>query len=452
MNLSRGFSAKKPGSLGEVLQVILPLMAVALSENLMIFFDRIILAHYSLLSFNSVTIASQAIEILQYAIWAIASMTEVFIARLYAHKKLTLLARPIWQMIYLSIFSIPLVFIIGLLSVPIVLHGALYTNAAPYYLIMMATIPLIGIIAAISGFFIGQGKLKIVVYTTLFSSLVNLALDFILIFGINHFVPAFGTTGAAISAVISLFLQMLWLGLAFFTRHNRKKFKTTNAKFCSKEFKKLLKLGLPIALTHSGEMLAWLVILKLISATNITNLTIISIGSTLYLVFAFVIEGVYRGLTTISSYYYQLKESYLVKKSFSSCLFLLITFMLLLLLPFFIFPNIIINLFNLANMKNDFIQVMAINMRYIWLYFFLLAIFWLYAALMTAKNKTKTIMFINIISIWCFAVLPLALLIYLQMLHATFIWKFINIYMLTACVLLVFAFYHHKRKARKFTI
>ena len=111
MKNSRHITRFTPGSIHELVVLALPLIMVSLSENLMIFFDRIILAHYSLVSLNAVTLASQAVEIFQFGLWALVSMSELFVAACYARNQLKEMAKPCWQMIYLSLFSLPIVFV-----------------------------------------------------------------------------------------------------------------------------------------------------------------------------------------------------------------------------------------------------------------------------------------------------------------------------------------------------
>ena len=163
----------QPGSMRELIKLALPLIMISLSENIMIFFDRIILSHYSLTSLNAVTLASQAIEIFQYGLWTIASMSELFIAGLYAKNITGEMSTPCWQMIYLSLFTAPLFIILANYTGNIVLPPQFEPAGIGYYKIAMCCAPLIGIITALSGFFIGQGKVRLVLFSTVVINIVN---------------------------------------------------------------------------------------------------------------------------------------------------------------------------------------------------------------------------------------------------------------------------------------
>jgi MATE family multidrug resistance protein len=436
MQNTQSFTKKKPGSLAELMYIILPLMMVSFSENMMVFFDRIILSHYSLISFNSVTLASQFIEVFEYAIWSLAGISEIMVARLYAQKKISQLSVPCWQMIYLSLALFPVMAILSFYTAPLVLHGAYLNNAGSYYKVMLYTVPLLGIIAALSGFFIGQGKIKLVLISSLVVNIINLCLDIVLVFGFSPYIPKLGPLGTAISAVIALSIQCIWMFSVYLKKSNRKLYGTHEYRFNFFYFKKCIKLGLPLASGHVGEMLGWVVIIKLISHTSLVNFTIVSAGSTLYLLFDFVIEGIFRGLSAMIGFYHQIGRRDIIKQAIQSSLVLFLFIILLLAVLLIIFPHLVIHVFNLSKYPASWVHPLRVSFIFIWIYFLFLGSFWLYSSIKIAKNSINFTMFINVMAMWICAVLPIYFICEHYSLRSLYIWPIIDCYIIVACLLI----------------
>lgn len=430
MKNSRHITRFTPGSIHELVVLALPLIMVSLSENLMIFFDRIILAHYSLVSLNAVTLASQAVEIFQFGLWALVSMSELFVAACYARNQLKEMAKPCWQMIYLSLFSLPIVFVLGHFTGVYLLPDRFQFAGLGYYEIAMYGVPLFGIITALSAFFVGQGKVKLILYSTIVINVINLILDVVLIFGIKEVIPALGGEGAAISAVVSLCVQVIWLFLSYISKKGRATYGTHIARFNYSYFVKCIKVGAPIALSHVCEMLAWLFIIRVIAQTNLKNFTIISIGSTLYLIYAIINDGLSRSLSTIISNHINAKNHKSISKTIRSGIGLLLFFLIVLAIAMFMEPNLILQLFNLSRYALHWQHDIKISFVFIWLYFLFSGLYWIYASILTANHRTKFIMVANIFGIWLLTALPIYFLARQGDLSAYFIWPIMCVYVL----------------------
>lgn len=425
MTDKRHITRHAPGSIKELIVLALPLIIISLSENLMIFFDRIILAHYSLFSLNAVTLASQAIEVFQFGIWAIVGMSELFVARSYARNQLTAMATPCWQMIYFSLLCVPVIFVITQYTGKLILPHQFQFAGLGYYTIAMYTVPLFGLITALSAFFVGQGKVKLVVCTTIVINMINLVLDFIFIFGIHGIVPALGGEGAALSAVISLAIQVLWLFLSFMSKYNRTHYHTHIAKFNSGYFAKCIKVGLPVALSHACEMMALVFVIRIVADTNIKNFTIISIGTTLCLVYAVITDGLSRSLGTIVSNHLSAHNLKSISKTLRRGIGLLLAFLFVVAAIMFVEPHLILRLFNLNRFAMHWQHDIKISFIFIWLYFLFSGLYWIYAAVLTANHRTKVIMVTNILCIWLLTALPIYLLAVNNKLTAFLIWPLI---------------------------
>jgi MATE family multidrug resistance protein len=320
-------------------------------------------------------------------------------------------------------------------TAPLVLHGIYLQDAGSYYQTSLYSVPLMGIVAALSGFFIGRGETRLILLSTIIVNLVNIALDFLLIFGYSPFIPRLGPLGAAISAIIGLGLQATWLFIIFLKKKNRDRYKTHRTRLNTRYINKCLRMGLPIAMNHSSEMLGWLVIIKLVSNTSTMNFTIVSVGSTLYLLFSFIIDGISRSLITMASYYVQLGEKKTIQKVLNSALLILCGLLLLLAIPFLFFSHWIISLLNLKSALDGWHHVLQHSLIFIWIYFVFFGLYWVFSSISIAKGQVKRTTAINVVCMWLLAIAPLFFLTKYAHLNPVNIWQLIDVYMASAFIL-----------------
>ncbi len=140
--------------------------------------------------------------------------------------------------------------------------------ATPYYLTLVATMLPTMIFFTFKQFLEGLGDTKTAMWCIIISNILNIALNWVLIYGHLGF-PEMGVLGAGIATMISKNLTTILILLYFF-RGNR--FKEYTSRFARVNFSKahilrLLKLGTPISaqifmevstFTFIGVMMGWL--------------------------------------------------------------------------------------------------------------------------------------------------------------------------------------------------
>ena len=213
----------------EILAIAVPLIISSLSANLMNLVDRLMLAYYSVDAMNAAAASSISAMAMIYAALAITGISGVFAGQNNGAKKYGEVAQPVWQMIWLS-FSLVVIF------VPVAIWGAKYTvpsslhnmGGVDYFRIIMLFGFVTPMIAAISGFFTGIGKTKIITIATISGNLLNAILDYLLIFGVGEVIEPMGIKGAAIATVSSQVINLIILFAIFFKKTNRDKYNTAS--------------------------------------------------------------------------------------------------------------------------------------------------------------------------------------------------------------------------------
>lgn len=451
-----GLTRFRSGGIREVLYIAFPLMLAALSINLMMFCDRLILARYSLQAMNAVAIATMTIAICQFGLIGIVSIAEVFVGQHNGAKDYHKLAEPVWQMIWLSLGSfiifIPLALFTGKWAIP----SSYQALGLTYYKLITAISPIMALSAAISAFFIGQGKTKLVMYLTIVANILNLFLDIILIFGIPHFIPAMGVTGAAMATTIAECSQFLLLLIIFLNSHNRQYFNSHLPRFNLKVLLQCVRIGAPNSIGHMIEIAAWAFLLNMMAHVSIAHVTVVAIGSNIYVLFAFVTDGLEKSITTITANYIGAKLLPMIKRVFRSGLSALFIIIGLIAIPLLFFPNIVINIFLNKSQHIQNIQTIQhylnITLLGVWLYLIFDGIVWVIAGILTAAGDTLFIMIVNASCAWLFAILPIYFFIVRQHVSPSWIWFLITTYSAINCLLFYLRYHYGKWQKRNIMV
>ena len=209
-------SKYKPGSLPELIVIALPLMLSFLSGNLMFFFDRLIMARYSLDAMNAVSIAGMIAAVIQYGPVGISAIAEVFVGQYNGSKEYHKTAKPVWQMMYFSLMFIIVCLPIAQYAGPYLIAKDYEELAIPFFKLIVSFAWLMPLYVALCSFYIGRGKVIMVTVVSIVANIVNLILDIILVFGIEGYISAMGPKGAAIATITAQCIQVLVLLIAFF--------------------------------------------------------------------------------------------------------------------------------------------------------------------------------------------------------------------------------------------
>jgi MATE family multidrug resistance protein len=179
--------------------------------------DRLYLLRYS----QEALAASLAPGMMQWALvclpMGIASYVNTFVAQYYGAGHSERIGRITWQGIWLALATLPVVFIAGPLgNVIFTLAGHAADNAAhetEYFAALGIGAPALVLNAALSAYFTGRGRMTLVMVANVFASLVNIVLDYAMIFGAWGF-PEWGIYGAGLATSIANWSSVLVLAIA----------------------------------------------------------------------------------------------------------------------------------------------------------------------------------------------------------------------------------------------
>jgi len=237
------------GGYREVLVVAIPLILSTATWSVQHFVDRMFLTWYS----PETIAAAMPAGMLSFTIISIfmgtAGYVSTFVAQYYGAKRYHRIGPALWQGIYISLFGgLVMLCIIPLAEPAFRLIGhspSIQQHEVIYFQIMcLGGGTYIGAYA-LSGFFSGRGKTWPVMWVNVATTVVNLVLDYALIFGHWGF-PELGIRGAAIATVVAGIFSLLVLFALLFTDGNDSIYHTKRGWRLQKDLLvRILRFGFP---------------------------------------------------------------------------------------------------------------------------------------------------------------------------------------------------------------
>lgn len=423
---SNQLSPYPSGSLNELLVISLPLMLVAFSTQFMLFCDRMILTSYSTLAMSSACNAGTLFSAFQMVMISIAGIAEIFVGQFNGLKKYKFIGIPVWQMIWFSIIAGCFLIPLGLFMAPHVLAKSFRLEGLPYFNNLILFLPLQGIAAALSSFFIGRGHVALITTVTIIGDLINIILDIILIFGVEGYIPSMGVRGSAIATNIAQSTIVMILFFYFLQKKNKLQFATHAYRYNKQFMKGCLKLGIPSAAAHFIEYMAWTVLFVIVSWESDDHAIILAIGQSIFLVFQFMSEGLCKAMTAVISNFIGRGKRKLIPKSLLSAFYIHIFIMALIAIPTFIFPEDVAKLFIKNVSYEQFITMKKTihqSLAWIWLYLLIDGFVWVIIGVLTAGGDTLFILIASALSVWFSAILPAYLIVQYSTCSLSVSWK-----------------------------
>ena len=212
------------------------------------------------------------------------------------------------------------------------------------------------------------------------------------------------TLCSAIATVFSQGIQVLILAAVFFSAQYRQLFKTHIISLDFTLLWQCLKIGTPNAVAHAMEIAAWGFLFFLMDGVSQSHVTILAIGQSIYILFAFLTEGMEKGITAIASNLLGSKQQSMLSKLFRSSLTMFAGILLFLAIPLLLYPEPLIDAFSI---DPQLYKITKISLHWIWIFFLFDGLVWILAGFLTSGGDTKFIMLVNTVTVWGLAIAPI---------------------------------------------
>lgn len=222
--------APVPGGYRELLRVAWPLVLSTASHTVMHFSDRVMLTRYGEATAAAATCAGVLSFALLSFVLGISLYTGTFVAQYYGAQDRRMCVVSVWQGIYYSLAAgiiAPLVIIpLGTVLLRGIGHepAVLAAELTYFRILTWGALPML-LGNAVSSFFSGRGYTWTVMWVNAGAAAVNIALNYILIFG-HAGAPRMGIAGAGIATVTASVLGMLAYLILFSSKRWRREYGT----------------------------------------------------------------------------------------------------------------------------------------------------------------------------------------------------------------------------------
>lgn len=393
-------------SLRELTYLSLPLILSLLSASLMGFCDKIFLARFSLNAMEAGVSAGYLCHLFQFPLMRVSTMAQVFVGLYFGSKTMSKAGPATWQMIWFSIFSMAVTLPISRFVAPFFFGGTSVEGpASTYFHVMMVVNFLFPLTAALSSYFIGQGRMSIIFFSNLICHSLNICLDYFFIFGVKGMIAPMGIFGAAIATGVSQLLLCTILFWAFLRKKEHLLCNTHAFRFNGNLFWRQFRVGFPRAVARTIILTAWVSTSRLMTLKGGDYLMVLSIGGTLILLFSFISEGMLQGLITIASSLMGSKNYSKIWKLVRSGLLIVGCTGGILLIPYIFFPGFTLSFFFPGGPDPHSFALLKTTCIWLWIFFICYGINTIGHSLITASRDLNFYMF-SIIFVWCTSYFP----------------------------------------------
>ena len=407
---------KKNGDVKDVLVVALPMLLSMSFDTLMTFIDRLFLSKLGPAEMNAALGAGAVQLALTMFFTGAISYTTAMVAQRLGAKRHGECASVFMQAIYVSLISVPLLY----LTIPLghLVFGMENLSAdqlayqKTYFNILMfgSVINLVRNVAPC--FFSGIGETKIVMKAAFVGMVVNVVCNFVLIYGFGP-IPALGVAGAAYGTLVGNLVSTVVLFAKFFGRSCNKRFATRSSfAFSWPLMRELLQKGVPSGIEMFLNMSAFQLLILMFHALGPEAATASSVMFNWDMVAYVPLMGLEIASTSLVGRYVGASDGAAASRSTYSGLKLGWWYSALIGVMFIFLPGVLTDIFrpDVADSSAEALAIfeaarpMSIFMlRFATLYIFVEVLLVIYAGALRGAGDTLWVMFACAIMNWCVA-------------------------------------------------
>ena len=339
----------RPGGLREMLAVALPMVASQACETAMMFVDRLFLSRLGTAEMSaSMAGGLTAFMMMTFFIGLIGYATALVAQYLGAGRKASC-ARVTTQALLLAVAAYPLI-----LAARPLAHGLFAASGIPpeqlepqqaYFDILLYGALLTLLRTALASFFSGIGRTRVIMISTLVAMVVNIAANYVLIFGHLGF-PALGIRGAAFGTLLASFCALLVLAGAYWGRSIRREFSVGAAlRFDREILGKLLRYGYPAGIELFLNLIAFTLMILLFHGHSPATASAVTIVFNWDMVSFVPLLGIQIGVVSLVGRHLGAGRPDIAQRAARSGLKMALTYSSLILILFVAFPAQLVGFF-----------------------------------------------------------------------------------------------------------
>jgi MATE family multidrug resistance protein len=437
------FKGQGKGSISELLTIALPMIISTSCDGIMTFTDRLFLSRLGPDQMNAAMGGGVAMQMMMFFFIGLTGYTTALVAQYYGSGRKNMAAVAATQAMIIALVAYPIILLcrplglsfFNLMQVPETQLGyqVVYFNIVIYGVFF-------GILRnAISCYFSGLGKTRIVMVAALVAMVVNVGLDYIMIFG-KWGMPAMGVGGAALATVTGSLAGLLILVFAYFSSKNRSEFRVLQSfRFDAGVMKKLLYFGYPAGLELFLNFLAFTTMILIFHSRGTIAATATTVMFNWDLISFIPLLGIEIAVTSLVGRYMGAGDPESAHRSAMSGIATGIFYSVVVLFLFLLIPEVLVRVFHPRGQSELFEQVVPIAkamIRLASLYVLAEAVMVAIVGALRGAGDTHFTMMISVAAHWSFVPL-LYIMLHIFSLSIVTGWLALIIVFLMFCGILV---------------
>ena len=442
----------------EVWKLAFPMIISTSCSSVMIFCDRLFLSKLSVEALaGSLPISVTMFCCMSYFL-GLLNYINAISSQYFGAKNYSNCSKVLWQGVYIAFFA----YIIMLLLIYpcLIVFNKIYTDpqllkfAKPYFIILMSGSFFFLVNTAFSSFFVSIGNSTIVMYSNFSAMLLNIPLNYLLMFGLpqNHFFNfnGFGAAGAAYASITSTFVCFAIMFSKFMKYEYRKKFSTlSNMRYDSEILKKLLIFGNPAGVEFFINILAFNLYVFIFGKYGKVEQSAVNIAFSWNLIAFLPLIGISAATTALVGRNLGAENIRGAFKSISSLLKIGFAYISVLVFFYAFYPAALINIFKTPGGDSEFIKISTLAtdmLRLTVIYLVSDVLLVIYGGALRGAGDTKFVMYSSIAAHWLFLLIPSVIAFKFFNASSIAVWKIFIVFSIVFTAMYVLRFYNGRWK------
>ncbi len=409
---------KEDAGYRQLLVVAIPLILSMGSFSVLIFVDRVFLAHYS----SDALAAAQPAGMLNFSILCfflgVSLYTSTFVAQYTGAKQPEKVGPSVWHGVYIGLVGglvLPLFAPFATEIFAFIGHAPeVQKQEASFFRVLNFGAFFFLANGAFSCFYSGRGKSWPIVWMNLSMTCLNILLDYLLIFG-NFGFPRLGIAGAGLATIMSSAMVTIAYLVMICSRSNNLRFQTRSAwRFQKALFSRILRFGAPSGMHFFLDVMGFTIFVLLIGRIGTLELAASNIAMNINLLSLLPMIGLGTAASIMVGRYQGARQSHLAVKTTYSALQMAVIHNTVMAALYWFIPEILISPFIQQGNGGDIplLEPTAISLlRYFAVIIYLDSLAIMTGGALKGAGDTKYVMTVLAVTSIFFLVIPSYILI-----------------------------------------
>lgn len=442
----------EPGGIKEVLILALPMIISTACDGVMTFTDRLFLARVGSEQMNAAMGGGVTMQMLMFFFVGLTGYSTALVAQYFGAGEKQNATKAAFQAILVTLLAWPVILLVkplAFLFFDLMKFPESQLGFQVEYMNILAWGSVFSMMRYTLGcYFSGIGKTKIVMSATLAAMVVNVVLDYILIFGKLGF-PAMGVQGAALATVTGSFVATIVLLVVYLNKINRTEFAVLKSfRFDYGIMKKLIYYGSPAGFEMFLNFLAFTTMIAMFHAQGDSVATATTIMFNWDLVSFIPLLGIEIAVTSLTGRYMGAGKPDIAQHAAISAIKTGIFYSIIILALFVLIPEQLVQVFHPETptaIFDEAVPIAVAMIRIAALYVLAEAVMVAMVGALRGAGDTYFTMLVSVIAHWMFIPI-LYVSMYVLKLSIPFSWFLLVLFFLGFCTIFIFRFRSGKWK------